>query len=69
MSDELDDDYGLEWGNNMRVITAIEAMYKSGVFNKEEMRNWEQKDEAKKCGSIYAHILVTCSTRTNNTLV
>ena len=66
MADELDNNYGLEWIDDMKVIMAIKAMYKSSIFTKEEMHNWEQKGKGNR---IWVHLwayFVTFSMPTNN---
>ncbi len=48
MENALDDDYGIEWPTEMKIITAMEAMYSSNMFTKAEMREWETKPTADK---------------------
>jgi hypothetical protein len=48
MENALEDDYGIEWPTEMKIITAMEAMYSSTMFTKAEMREWETKPAADK---------------------
>ena len=43
LEEEMADDYGITWPTNLKIITAVEAMYDSGAFTRDEMIEWEDK--------------------------
>ena len=45
---DLEDNYDIIWPEKMKLIHAVDAMYKSGSFTKAEKVGWENKDEANK---------------------
>ena len=51
-ADKLEEDpqenYGIEWPTIMNITQAEDEMYRSNVFTKEELMNWEEKPMADK---------------------
>jgi hypothetical protein len=45
IKDNLEDDYGIIWLVELKIIVAMEAIYKSGSFDKTELKEWENQDE------------------------
>ena len=48
LEEEMADDFSITWPEEMKIIAAVEAMYDSGAFTRDEMIEWEDKDEADK---------------------
>ena len=44
----LEDNYEIVWPDDLKLVCAIESLYKCGVFTRAEKKAWEAKDEADK---------------------
>ena len=43
LKEYLQDNYGIDWPTSMKITQAEDEMYKSNMFTKEELMNWEEK--------------------------
>ena len=44
--EEIQENYGIEWPNIMKITQAEDEMYRSNMFSKEELMAWEEKPRA-----------------------
>ena len=45
LKDQLDNEYGIDWADNMRMTHVLSELYDCEIFTEEEMMNWEDKPE------------------------
>ena len=43
MEEDLQENYGIEWPTSMKITQAVDKMYRSNMFSKEELMAWEEK--------------------------
>ena len=43
MKDQLDDEYGIDWANDMRMTHVLSELYGSEIFTEEEMMDWKDQ--------------------------
>ena len=48
LSDELKDEYGIDWPTDLKINHAVEQMYESNQFTQDNMMDWEDKPDANK---------------------
>ena len=46
LKDQLDDEYGIEWADDMRMTHVLSEFYDSAIFTEEEMMDWEDQPAA-----------------------
>ena len=56
LKDQLEDEYGIDWADEMRMTHVVSELCESKIFTEEEMMEWEDKpDDEQTYAAMVAH--------------